>query len=316
MSVLRLTPQTRLDKPCVATIGFFDGVHRGHRHLIRRVTEEARRLQMASVAVTFDRHPRQVVQADYVPQLLTTLDEKLSLLAATGIDLAVVLPFDRQMASLSAHDFMRDVLKGQLCVERLVTGYDNRFGHGRTDGFDDYVRYGREMGMEVVCHDAFLPDGLRVSSSAIRRALADGDVRGASAMLGRDYAMAGRVVSGFRMGRTMGFPTANLDLTGNTLLLPQKGVYATRAFIDDSPTALMGMTNIGCRPTFEGDTLTVETHLIDFRGDLYGHTLRLCFIDRIRGEERFGSEEALAAQLARDRQAVRRLLDNPNTKDT
>lgn len=309
MNLLRLTPETApLAAPAVATIGFFDGVHLGHRHLIKSVVDSAKEMGLQSAVVTFDRHPRQVVQTDYVPQLLTTLDEKLQLLCDTGVDLAVVLPFDRQMASLSAHDFMRDVLKKQLCVERLVIGYDNRFGHGRTDGFPEYVDYGRELGIEVVGHEAYLPDGLRVSSSAVRRALADGNVKEACQMLGRAYQISGKIVAGFQEGRKMGFPTANLSLKGNTCLLPKNGVYAVGVAIDGESTAHMGMTNIGLRPTFGGQQLTCETHLLDFQGDLYGHTLCLSFFERIRGERLFDGERALAQQLSMDEQAVRQLF--------
>lgn len=311
MNILHLQPETApLSAPTVATIGFFDGVHLGHRHLIGSVVGEARKLGLQSAVVTFDRHPRQVVQTDYVPQLLTTLDEKLRLLSTTGIDQAIVLPFDRQMASLSAHDFMRDILKKQLRVIRLVIGYDNRFGHGRTDGFAEYVEYGRELGIEVVGHEAFLPDGIRVSSSAIRRALADGGVGAACRMLGRPYRIEGKIVSGFQEGRKMGYPTANLRLESTTCLLPQNGVYAVRATIDEEETAHLGMTNIGLRPTFGGERLTCETHLLDFTGDLYGHTLHLSFLERIRGERLFSSEEALARQLSDDEKTVRQRFSN------
>lgn len=197
----------------VATIGFFDGVHRGHRFLIDRVIEEAQRSGMSSAVITFDRHPREVLQTDYQPDLLSTLDEKLLLLSKTHVDNTVVLHFDASLAALTAHDFMRDVLQGELKVRKLIIGYDNRFGHNRSEGFDDYVRYGKELGIEVICADAFLPDDVRVSSSVIRTCLREGRVEEANRLLGYDYTIESRIVSGYQNGRKMGFPTANLDVT-------------------------------------------------------------------------------------------------------
>ena len=180
----------------VATIGFFDGVHRGHRFLIDRVIEEAQRSGMSSAVITFDRHPREVLQTDYQPDLLSTLNEKLLLLSKTHVDNTVVLHFDASLAALTAHDFMRDVLQGQLKVRKLIIGYDNRFGHNRSECFDDYVRYGKELGIEVIRADAFLPDDVRVSSSVIRTCLREGRVEDANRLLGYDYTIESRIVNG------------------------------------------------------------------------------------------------------------------------
>lgn len=187
----------------VATIGFFDGVHRGHRFLIDRVIEETQRSGMSSAVITFDRHPREVLQTDYQPDLLSTLDEKLLLLSKTHVDNTVVLHFDASLATLTAHDFMRDVLQGQLKVRKLIIGYDNRFGHNRSEGFDDYVRYGKELGIEVIRADAFLPDDVRVSSSVIRTCLREGRVEDANRLLGYDYTIESRIVSGYQNGRKL-----------------------------------------------------------------------------------------------------------------
>ncbi len=176
MEIIKVNPDTGNLPPTVATIGFFDGVHRGHQYLIRNMVEEARLSHMVSTVITFDRHPRQVLQSDYQPRLLTPLDSKLLLLSKTGCDQAAVLPFTREMAALSAHDFMRRVLVDKLNVRKLIIGYDNRFGHDRTEGFDDYVRYGREMGMEVIRNRAFAIEGAHVSSSMIRSLLEEGRV--------------------------------------------------------------------------------------------------------------------------------------------
>lgn len=293
----------------VATIGFFDGVHRGHRFLIDRVIEEAQRLGMSSAVITFDRHPREVLQTDYQPDLLSTLDEKLLLLSKTHVDNTVVLHFDASLAALTAHDFMRDVLQGQLKVRKLIIGYDNRFGHNRSEGFDDYVRYGKELGIEVIRADAFLPDGVRVSSSVIRTCLREGRVEDANRLLGYDYTIESRIVSGYQNGRKMGFPTANLDVTRCQQLLPASGVYAVLVRLKDSVGWKRGMMNIGHRPTFNGRTTSMEVNLFNFSGDLYGQELLVSFISKIRDERKFDSIDALAEQLQHDKVQINKLFD-------
>ena len=293
----------------VATIGFFDGVHRGHRFLIDRVIEEAQRSGMSSAVITFDRHPREVLQTDYQPDLLSTLDEKLLLLSKTHVDNTVVLHFDASLAALTAHDFMRDVLQRQLKVRKLIIGYDNRFGHNRSEGFDDYVRYGKELGIEVIRADAFLPDDVRVSSSVIRTCLREGRVEEANRLLGYDYTIESRIVSGYQNGRKMGFPTANLDVTRCQQLLPATGVYAVLVRLKDSVGWKRGMMNIGHRPTFNGTTTSMEVNLFNFSGDLYGQELLVSFISKIRDEHKFDSIEALAEQLQHDKVQINKLFD-------
>ncbi|WP_455091554.1 bifunctional riboflavin kinase/FAD synthetase [Prevotella jejuni] len=293
----------------VATIGFFDGVHRGHRFLIDRVIEEAQRSGMSSAVITFDRHPREVLQTDYQPDLLSTLDEKLLLLSKTHVDNTVVLHFDASLAALTAHDFMRDVLQGQLKVRKLIIGYDNRFGHNRSEGFDDYVRYGKELGIEVIRADAFLPDDVRVSSSVIRTCLREGRVEDANRLLGYDYTIESRIVSGYQNGRKMGFPTANLDVTRCQQLLPASGVYAVLVRLKDSVGWKRGMMNIGHRPTFNGTTTSMEVNLFNFSGDLYGQELLVSFISKIRDERKFDSIDALAEQLQHDKVQINKLFD-------
>lgn len=293
----------------VATIGFFDGVHRGHRFLIDRVIEEAQRSGMSSAVITFDRHPREVLQTDYQPDLLSTLDEKLLLLSKTHVDNTVVLYFDASLAALTAHDFMRDVLQRQLKVRKLIIGYDNRFGHNRSEGFDDYVRYGKELGIEVIRADAFLPDDVRVSSSVIRTCLREGRVEDANRLLGYDYTIESRIVSGYQNGRKMGFPTANLDVTRCQQLLPASGVYAVLVRLKDSVGWKRGMMNIGHRPTFNGTTTSMEVNLFNFSGDLYGQELLVSFISKIRDERKFDSIDALAEQLQHDKVQINKLFD-------
>lgn len=305
MKTLYLNTETPVQLPCVATIGFFDGVHRGHQYLIRQVVETARRDGLVASVITFSRHPRQVLQSAYVPQLLTTTDQKLQLLSHTGADQAVVLDFDAEMASLSARDFMDRVLRSRLSVSRLVIGYDHHFGRGRADGFDDYVRYGHELGIEVVRSDALVADGVQVSSSVVRRCLLQGQIEQATHCLGHPYVLAGHVVGGFRKGRELGFPTANIDISSSGLLVPSPGVYAVRVRIEGSVAARPAMMNIGVRPTFGGTSLSLEVHILDFSDNLYNRQIQVAFVSRIREERRFDSPHQLVEQLREDREAVR-----------
>ena len=303
-------------QPCVATIGFFDGVHRGHQFLIKHVINEAHKAGLLSLVVTFDRHPRQVLHQDYQPELLTTLDEKVSLLRQTGIDNVEVLHFDTGLASLTARDFMQQVLHDKLNVRKLVIGYDNRFGHNRSEGFDDYVRYGKEMGIEVIHNTAYLLNGVKVSSSVVRSFLKEGEVQMASLCLGRDYAIAGKVVSGYKEGRKIGYPTANLDASASGLLIPKGGVYAVMARIDGESRWRQAMMDIGTRPTFEGDHTSLEVNIFDYQGNLYGKTLQVRFVKRVRDELKFSNVAALTSQLSKDEIKIRQILAENNKQDT
>lgn len=296
--------------PSVATIGFFDGVHRGHRFLIDHVVKMARSSGLEATVITFDRHPRQVLHADYQPQMLSTLDEKLAHLWQTALDNVVVLHFDEQLARLSARDFMASVLLRQLNVSKLVMGYDNRFGHNRAETFADYVRYGAELGIEVVADTALAIDEVNVSSSVVRRFVESGNLPMANACLGYPYQMQGVVVPGLQNGRKMGFPTANIDVSGTGKLLPESGVYAVRVQLEDDEMPLSGMINIGIRPTFNGKKMSMEVHLFDFDGNLYGKHLSVTFYKRIRGERKFESMEALSRQLANDKRQIEAFLES------
>lgn len=292
------TPQ-----PCCATIGFFDGVHRGHQFLLSRLNEVAHASGMSSMAITFDRHPRQVVQTGYVPQLITTCREKVELLRNAGVDRVEVLHFDSQMAQLSAREFMEQVLSRRLGVDRLLIGYDNRFGHNRTEGFDDYVAYGREIGMSVERNTPLDIDGLRVSSSLVRRLIASGDTMEASRCLGRPYAITGTVAHGFEEGRKIGFPTANIVPQCKDQILPLAGVYAVEVSVDGGGR-MPAMMNIGNNPTFGRRRTTLEAHILNFNGDIYGHEVRVEFGQRLRDERKFESIEQLRRQLESDLMAV------------
>lgn len=310
MKTIYLNEQTVLTEPCVATVGMFDGVHLGHQFLIAHVVSEARRRGLPACVVTFDRQPRQVLQPDWQPQLLAPLDEKLLLLSHTGIDCCVVLPFSVEMAQLSARDFMRDVLRRQLCVDTLFTGYDNRFGHNRSEGFDEYVAFGREWGISVQALPVAPPiDGLTVSSSAIRRCLLEGDVATANRCLGYPYSVAGHVVEGEHIGTHIGFPTANLQPDAPEKLIPAAGAYAVKVRVESSVEHKHGMMNIGHRPTFDGQQTTLETHIFRYNDNLYGQFMIVSLMERLRPEQRFDSAGQLAEQLQRDEEAVEKLFN-------
>jgi riboflavin kinase/FMN adenylyltransferase len=313
MELRYLDKGMKAGQSCAATIGFFDGVHQGHQYLLRRLVDEARQAGLLSCVITFDRHPRQVLQTDYCPRLLTTFEERKELLAQTGIDLCVILPFSPEMAALSAKDFMKDILLERIGVKRLYIGYDHRFGHNRSEGFEDYVRYGKEMGMEVLQNDAFVlspstdeeVEQQSVSSSSIRKALLQGNVDQARMLLGYPYFLSGKVVDGEHEGRKMGFPTANIDVTCKEKLLPAPGAYVVEVSIEGEEKALPGMMNIGTRPTFGENNLSLEVHVLDYSGNLYGKMLTVAFLQRLREEHRFVSTEELREQLMSDAQQVR-----------
>ncbi len=289
-----------------AAIGFFDGVHLGHRYLIEQVCQVAAQRGLAPAVVTFSVHPRRVMQPGCALQLLTTCPEKQALLAGAAIARTILLDFTPQLAQLSARQFMA-MLKREYAVDALVIGYDHRFGHNRSEGFDDYVRHGKELGIEVVRARAYLYYDDAVSSSLIRHHLRAGDVTAASLLLGYDYFLQGTVVGGYRVGRTIGFPTANLRVTDPDKLIPADGVYAVRVSLQDKTYG--GMLSIGVRPTLDnGSDRSIEVHIFDFHGDIYDQPLRVSFVCRTRGEMKFDSVEGLIAQLHRDEAEVRRIL--------
>ena len=273
--------------PSVATIGFFDGVHRGHRFLINNVVKEAASRGLLSTVVTFDRHPRQVLGSDFQPRLLSTNEEKMLLLSKTGVERCVMLPFSEQMAQMTACDFMKKILRDRLGVQVLIIGYDNRFGHNRSEGFDDYVRYGREMGIEVMSAQSFLLHGINVSSSVIRSFLQEGEIEMAENCLGYPYFFTGKVVKGFRVGHELGFPTANIEQDNMLKMIPSPGVYAVKVRIEGTVELKHAMMNIGTRPTFNGTQQTQEVHILNFNDDIYGKMISVAFVHKQRNERQF-----------------------------
>lgn len=294
-------------RPSVATIGFFDGVHRGHRYLIGQVAEVAAARGMASSVITFPVHPRKVMQPGYHPDLLTTCDEKVSLLAGTGMDYCMMLDFTPELARLSAQQFMA-ILKERYRIEVLVVGYDHRFGHNRSEGFDDYVRYGGELGIEVMSARAYSYNEDRtVSSSMIRHCLREGQVSEAAEYLGYDFFLDGTVVGGYRVGRKIGFPTANLRVNDPDKMIPADGVYAVYVYLDGIRYG--GMLSIGYRPTLaNGTDRSIEVNIFHFKADIYGRPMRISFVRYMRPELKFNTVEELVARISRDEEEVKAAL--------
>ena len=277
-----------------ATIGTFDGVHRGHQFVLHRLAAEARQHGLQPLAVTFDVSPRH-------EQVLTPLADKLRLIRETGVADVEVLRFTPELKAMTAREFMEQVLRDRLGVRLLLTGYDNRFGRNRETGFDDYVAYGRELGIEVMG----LPAEGDVSSSLIRQQLLAGAVREAAEGLGRCYTIRGHVAHGHHIGTGLGFPTANLIPDDPQQLIPAAGAYAVS--VEGTPR-LMGMMNIGTRPTFDGHTTTLEVHILHHDEDLYGRPLSVSFVSRLREERRFDSAAALQQQLQQDALQTEQIL--------
>ena len=291
----------------IATTGFFDGVHLGHRLVIERLVSLAHARGDESLVVTFWPHPRAVLQDGARElRLLNTLEEKKELLRALGVDRVEVLDFTRSFAALTAEQYLREILRDRFGVTTLLMGYDNRLGSDRLTA-DSLKTIADGMGMELMELSplSFRPSEAsgEISSTQIRAALEEGDITSAAEMLGYGYTLRGVVVAGNRLGRTIGFPTANMKLYEPLKLVPGRGVYAVEAEVLGKK--YRGMTNIGLRPTVGGSFTTIETHILDFDEDIYGLPLRITFLRRLRNEVRFPSLEALKEQLAQDRESCR-----------
>ena len=297
-------PKKNQKKDYTAAIGFFDGVHLGHRFVIERLKKIAEQNNSSSLIITFGTHPRKTLQSDFQPKLLTALPEKLKLFDETGVDACAVLDFTSEMAQLSAYDFMKQVLKEQYNVGTLLIGYDHRFGNNRQENFAHYAEYGKMLGIELVLLEQF-SDGEteHISSSEIRNALHSGQIERANAMLGYHYFFEGKVIDGFKIGRKIGFPTANLQLDEPEKLLPALGVYAVKIGVNGKN--YLGMLNIGNRPTLEnGNAISIEAHIINFDKNIYRQTIEVEFLQKIRDEKKFDSVNELIEQLTKDREKV------------
>ncbi|MDO5571514.1 MAG: bifunctional riboflavin kinase/FAD synthetase [Bacteroidales bacterium] len=297
-----------------ASIGFFDGVHRGHKFLISQIIDEAQRCNLKSAVITFKNHPKKEIDPNSCPLLLNSFDEKIKQLEPLGLDYCFVIDFNHKLRELTAGEFIKDVLSKMMNVKKLIIGYDHRFGKDRAEGFEQYKIYGGKCGMEVVKENDFAPDDIKISSSKIRKCLLNGDVREAAKLLGYSYFIGGHVERGHQIGRTIGFPTANLMINDVEKLIPENGVYYCVAEIDGK--WYNSMVNIGVRPTVSSsNNVSIEAHVLDYSSSLYGYEIKLYFVERIRNEIKMNSLDELKDRLVDDKFEVKKLssivdLDN------
>lgn len=291
------------EKSFAATIGFFDGVHKGHQYLISQLQSLAKATGLGSLVITFDKHPKIVVKPDVEVLLLTTNEQKCHLLEEQGVDAALLLNFTREMSRMTAYEFMK-YLHDKLNVKVLLIGYDHRFGHNRSEGFEDYVRYGKEIGIQLVqAQEERLSSEKGISSSAVRQFINEGNMVEASQCLGRFYGFSGKVIPGYHKGTKLGFPTANLLPDIPNRLLPPVGVYVVWATLEGH--TYKAMLNIGYRPTVSYDgNISLEVHLLNFKGEIYGENIQVDFVHRLRDEKKFTSPDELVEQLKRDVHSV------------
>ena len=296
MSVEQELDKRSPQKDILLVIGVFDGVHLGHKHLISRLKDLSRQQGYLSGVITFSQHPQEVLSPKTKMPSLTGIEQRLALLQDEGVDIVIPIPFTPQLANLSPKQFL-NLLKEYLKMKGLVVGPDFALGKDRQGDIDYLRRLGKEMAFSLSVVPPMTIDGEVVSSTAVRKALAEGDMKRARQLLGRPFRLEGQVVTGNGRGTTLGFPTANLEVAPGQAL-PAGGVYACRAYIDSK--AYSAMTNIGSRPTFGGGTQLIEVYLLDYNGDLYGHELTIDIIERLRDEKKFDTAEQLKEQIAQD----------------
>jgi riboflavin kinase/FMN adenylyltransferase len=314
MQVFRDPAQFPFLGQAVVTSGTFDGVHVGHQKILRRLLEVARQSGGPAVVITYWPHPRMVLDPPPTHpepldlQLLSTLEERIQRLEQFGIDYLLIVPFTREFAQLTSEEYIQQLLLRTVGTKKLVIGYDHRFGKNREGGFEYLSQHADRYGLEVEEIPREDVDAVGVSSTRIRRALLSGDIATANRHLGYPYTLTGTVTRGQQLGRTLGFPTANLELTDSSKLVPARGVYAVLATTADDDVQ-QGMLNIGVRPTVGGDlSQTIEVHLLDFSGDLYEQPLTLQLVARLRDEQKFNGLDELKEQLAKDADAARQHL--------
>lgn len=297
-------------KKTIVTIGTFDGVHVGHKKILEKIIQNTNNSDYESLVLTFFPHPRTVLQTGTEMKQLNTIDEKSNLIEKAGIDNLVIHPFDKEFASLSAEEFVKKVLVDIFNIQKIVIGYDHRFGKNRTADINDLIAFGNQYNFEVEQISAEELNEVAVSSTKIRNALSDGNIELANSFLGYNYSINGTVVQGKQLGRTIGFPTANISINEDYKLIPNSGVYVVECKIDNQ--SYFGMMNIGTNPTVENTNQKqkLEVNIFDFDQDVYGKSINISFLKRIRSEQKFGSLDALKAQIANDKVTSLRFIES------
>lgn len=300
----------KAENPSAITIGTFDGVHVGHKKIIENLIEKSNGL--STTLLTFFPHPRMVLQQDSGIKLINTIEERIQLLDKTGLDTLIVYPFSKEFSRLTAKDFVRDLLIDRLNLKKIIIGYDHRFGRNRTANIDDLREFGEALDFEVAEIEAKEIDDVTISSTKIRRALNEGDIKTANAYLGYEFMLTGVVTSGKGLGKTINFPTANIHIKETYKLIPKQGVYVVKSTIEDR--MVFGMMNIGTNPTVEGKTQTIEVHFFDFSEDIYDQNIQVALLARLRDEQKFDSVAQLQQQLQKDKTQSLALIETYNAE--
>jgi riboflavin kinase/FMN adenylyltransferase len=295
-------------KPTIVTIGTFDGVHLGHQKIVAQITKNAHALNCESLVLTFFPHPRMVLQQGTEMKQLNTLNEKIALLDNLGIDNLVIHPFDKEFSRLTAEEFVKKVLVDVFNIKKIIIGHDHRFGRNRTATIDDLINFGETYGFEVEQISAEEINEVSISSTKIRNALLEGNTELAANYLGYDYSLTGIIFKGKQLGRTIGYPTANITLEEDYKLIPNNGVYIAKSVLNGK--TVFGMMNIGTRPTVDGTKQTIEINFFDFKQDLYGQKITISLLHRMRSEQKFESIDALKNQLGKDKKTALAFIEN------
>jgi len=295
-------------KKTILTLGTFDGVHIGHKKILERLNQNTENGKYESLVLTFFPHPRMVLQEKSEIKLLNTIQEKSKLLEATGIENLVIHPFNESFSRLTAEEFVHSILVDQFHIQKIIIGHDHRFGRNRTANIDNLIAFGAEYGFEVEQISAQEIQDVSVSSTKIRKALQDGNMALANEYLGYGYFLTGEVVKGKQLGRTIGFPTANIQIEEEYKLIPKNGVYVVKTFVDQKE--VFGMMNIGFNPTVNGQKQTIEVNLFDFDANIYGQKLEISLLKYLREEQKFGSVDLLKEQLNLDKKTALEFVDN------
>jgi riboflavin kinase/FMN adenylyltransferase len=289
-------------KKTILTLGTFDGVHVGHQKIIQKLIQNASDYNCESLILTFFPHPRMVLQEGSDIKLLNTIDEKTVLLKKMGLDNLIIHPFDKEFSRLTAEEFVKTILVDALHIQKIIIGYDHRFGRNRLANIDDLILYGKQYNFEVEQISAQEIDSVSISSTKIRNAILDGNIALANEYLGYKYVINGMVINGNQLGRTIGFPTANLKIEENYKLIPKNGVYIVKSTINQK--TVFGVMNIGTNPTVNGENLSIEVHFFDFDADLYNSKIEISVLERIRDEQKFDSIELLKNQIQEDKETA------------
>lgn len=287
------------DKKTIVTLGTFDGVHLGHQKIIENLVNSAQSGNCESLILTFFPHPRMVLQEDSEIKLLNTIEERTALLEKSGLDNLIIHPFDKAFSRLTAEEFVKDILVEKLNIQKIIIGHDHRFGRNRTADIDDLIGFGEKYGFEVEQISAQEIDYVSISSTKIRMALEEGNIDLANDYLGYDYFLTGTIQKGKQLGRTIGFPTANLKIAESYKLIPKIGVYLVKSILDGK--TVFGMMNIGTNPTVDGKDLSIEVYYLNFEGDLYNQKIEVSLITAIRDEQKFAGVDLLKKQLEADK---------------